>query len=66
MEIKSFWCLRKRFTFAEAFKIAAKFGNALINAGIKKGDKVSICMQNNPEFMFAYMGIVGIGAFAFR
>ena len=52
----------ERFTFAEAFKIAAKFGNALINAGIKKGDKVSICMQNNPEFMFAYMGIVGIGA----
>ena len=52
----------ERFSFAEAFKIAAKFGNALINAGIKKGDKVSICMQNNPEFMFAYMGIVGIGA----
>ena len=52
----------ERFTFGEAFKIAAKFGNALINAGIKKGDKVSICMQNNPEFMFAYMGIVGIGA----
>ena len=52
----------ERFTFTEAFKIAAKFGNALINAGIKKGDKVSICMQNNPEFMFAYMGIVGIGA----
>ena len=52
----------ERFTFAEAFKIAAKFGNALINTGIKKGDKVSICMQNNPEFMFAYMGIVGIGA----
>ena len=52
----------ERFTFAEAYKIAAKFGNALINAGIKKGDKVSICMQNNPEFMFAYMGIVGIGA----
>ena len=52
----------ERFTFAEAYKIAAEFGNALINAGIKKGDKVSICMQNNPEFMFAYMGIVGIGA----
>ena len=52
----------ERFTFGEAFKIAAKFGNALIKAGIKKGDKVSICMQNNPEFMFAYMGIVGIGA----
>ena len=52
----------ERFTFVEAFKIAAKFGNALINTGIKKGDKVSICMQNNPEFMFAYMGIVGIGA----
>jgi len=52
----------ERFSFADAFKISAKVGNALVDAGIQKGDRVSICMQNNPEFIFAYMGIVGIGA----
>ena len=52
----------ERYSFADAFKISAKVGNALVDAGIHKGDRVSICMQNNPEFIFAYMGIVGIGA----
>ena len=52
----------ERYSFADAFKISAKVGNALVDAGIQKGDRVSICMQNNPEFIFAYMGIVAIGA----
>ena len=52
----------ERYSFTDVFKISAKVGNALIDAGIEKGDRVSICMQNNPEFIFAYMGIVGIGA----
>jgi len=52
----------ERYSFIDVFKISAKVGNALIDAGIQKGDRVSICMQNNPEFIFAYMGIVGIGA----
>jgi len=52
----------ERYSFGDAFKISAKVGNALLDAGIQKGDRVSICMQNNPEFIFAYMGIVGIGA----
>ena len=52
----------ERFTFKETITKAAQFANALISNGIKKGERVAICMQNNPEFMFAYMGIVGIGA----
>ena len=52
----------ERFTFNETISKAAQVGNALIAEGIKKGDRVAICMQNNPEFIFAYMGIVGIGA----
>ena len=52
----------ERFTFNETITKAAQFANALISNGIKKGDRVAICMQNNPEFIFAYMGIVGIGA----
>ena len=52
----------ERYTYKEVFEKSAQTGNALINAGINKGDKVAICMQNNPEFIFAYLGIVGIGA----
>ena len=52
----------ERFLYKDVIAKAAQVGNALISAGIKKGDRVAICMQNNPEFIFAYMGIVGIGA----
>jgi len=52
----------ERFLFKEVIAKAAQVGNALQAAGISKGDRVAICMQNNPEFIFAYMGIVGIGA----
>ncbi len=52
----------ERFTFKETITKAAQFANALISNGIKKGERVAICMQNNPEFIFAYMGIVAIGA----
>ena len=52
----------ERYSYEEVFKKSAQTGNALIQEGIVKGDKVAICMQNNPEFIFAYLGIVGIGA----
>ena len=52
----------ERYTYKEVFEKSAQTANALINEGISKGDKVAICMQNNPEFIFAYLGIVGIGA----
>ena len=38
----------ERYTYKEVFEKSAQTGNALIKAGIKKGDRVAICMQNNP------------------
>ena len=52
----------ERFLYKDVIAKAAQVGNALISEGIKKGDRVAICMQNNPEFIFSYMGITGIGA----
>ena len=52
----------ERFSFNQTLDKAAQFGNALILDGIQKGDRVAICMQNNPEFIFAYIGIISIGA----
>ena len=52
----------ERFTYNEVYEKAAQTANALVDFGIKKGDRVAICMQNNPEFIYAYMAITGIGA----
>ena len=52
----------ERFLYKDVIAKAAQVGNALISEGIKKGDRVAICMHNNPEFIFSYMGITGIGA----
>ena len=46
----------ERFLFKEALAKAAQVGNALLAEGISKGDRVAICMQNNPEFIFLYIG----------
>jgi acyl-coenzyme A synthetase/AMP-(fatty) acid ligase len=52
----------ERYSYKDVFEKSAQFGNALIESGIEKGDRVAICMQNNPEYVFAYLGILGIGA----
>ena len=52
----------ERYTYKQVFEKSAQVGNALMVSGIVKGDRVAICMGNNPEFIFAYLGIIGIGA----
>ena len=52
----------ERFTFQEIYKKAAQMGNALKDAGIQKGDRIAICMANNPEYIISYMAITSMGA----
>ena len=52
----------ERYTYKEVYERSAQVANALIATGIKKGDRVAICMQNNPEYIFSFMGIMGMGA----
>jgi len=52
----------ERYTYKEVYERSAQVANALIASGIKKGDRVAICMQNNPEYIFSFMGIMGMGA----
>ena len=54
----------ERYEYKEIFDKSAKLANALIAAGIQKGDRVAICMVNSPEYIIAMMGIIGIGAVA--
>jgi len=51
------------YTFAETMMAAVQFSVALVeDFGVVKGDRVAIAMRNNPEWIFAYIGAMSIGA----
>ena len=41
-----------------------RIGQGLINLGIKKGDRVCICLDSSPEYLISYFAIWRIGAVA--
>lgn len=52
----------ERYTYQQIINKAAQTANALKKAGIKKGDRVAVCMANNPEYIISYMAITSMGA----
>ena len=52
----------ERRTFNQLMDEADAIGAALQAAGVVKGDRVALAMRNYPEWMAAFIGIVGIGA----
>jgi len=52
----------ERYSYQEIHKKAAQTANALKNYGVKKGDRVAICMANNPEYIISFMAITSMGA----
>jgi acyl-CoA synthetase (AMP-forming)/AMP-acid ligase II len=52
----------ERFTYQDIHKKAAQTANALKNAGVKKGDRIAICMANNPEYIISFMAVTSMGA----
>ncbi|RTZ93388.1 MAG: long-chain fatty acid--CoA ligase, partial [Deltaproteobacteria bacterium] len=56
--------IRREMTWKEFDDQANKFANALIEKGIKKGDKVIHLMMNCLEWLPAYFGILRTGAWA--
>ena len=52
----------ERYSYQEVYKKVAQTANALKEAGIKKGDRVAICMANNPEYIISFMAITSMGA----
>ena len=45
-----------RWTFAQTAAIAAASAQALVDAGIKPGDRVALMCSNRPEFLQVYLG----------
>jgi long-chain acyl-CoA synthetase len=54
----------ERYTYAEAWRDAARVAQALAGRGIRPGDRVGIAMRNYPEWVLAFMGITSLGAVA--
>ncbi len=48
-------------TYKEMNEISDKFAAALVDMGVKKGDRVGIFMPNSPQFVMAYYGILKAG-----
>ncbi len=52
----------RKFTFAEIAGVTNRIGNALLSLGFQKGDRLLIRLPNIPEFPFAFLGAIKIGA----
>lgn len=49
-------------TYGEMNELANRIGNGLLSLGIKKGDRVNVLVPNRPEFIYAWFGLMKIGA----
>ncbi|HEY7244630.1 MAG TPA: class I adenylate-forming enzyme family protein [Xanthobacteraceae bacterium] len=48
-------------TYAETFAKSRRFANALVAAGLRKGDVIAIQLPSHPEFLIAYFGVLMMG-----
>jgi long-chain acyl-CoA synthetase len=54
--------LDRKFTYAETLDLVDRFAAGMQKIGIKKGDRVGLCLPNCPYFVVAYYAILKIGA----
>jgi crotonobetaine/carnitine-CoA ligase len=53
-----------RWSYRDAVQVAAGYGAALLEAGIRAGDRVALLCGNRAEYMQAFLGCAWIGAVA--
>lgn len=54
----------RRYTFEEYDQAGNQYARWALSQGIKRGDVVALLMENRPEYLFAWLGIIKIGAVA--
>ncbi|MBI5653402.1 MAG: alpha/beta fold hydrolase [Chloroflexi bacterium] len=52
----------RTLTYRELNDATNRFANALIDLGVKKGDRVALLLPNSPQMMIAYYGALKAGA----
>ena len=53
-----------RWSYRDVVQVAAGYGAALLDAGIRAGDRVALLCSNRAEFMQTFLGCAWIGAVA--
>lgn len=53
-----------KITYRELLEKSEQFAASILNAGIKPGEAVTICMPNTPEAVYAFYGLNRIGVTA--
>src|SRR5215468_8483149 len=48
-------------TYRKTLAKSRRFANALVKAGLQKGDVIAIQLPSHPEFLIAYFGVVMMG-----
>jgi long-chain acyl-CoA synthetase len=55
---------RRKVAYGELSALTARFANVLIAAGVMRGDRVILALENSAEFMACYFGTMEAGAVA--
>ena len=53
-----------KLTYVQLEALANRFARALARLGVERGDRVSICLPNVPQFPIAFYGVLKAGAIA--
>ncbi|GAD91589.1 hypothetical protein PVAR5_0161 [Paecilomyces variotii No. 5] len=56
------WSREGVYTFQEVYALASKWGHYFLSLGVKPGDLVALYLQNSPEFLIVWLGLLSIGA----
>lgn len=58
---EAIWSRNGCYTWAETYANACRYGQFLLDNGVKPGELVGQYMMNRPEFLFAHLGMWSIG-----
>lgn len=53
---------KRTYTFKQFNLIVEKTSNYLISKRVKKGDRVTVVIENSPEYCFLYFAVIRVGA----
>jgi long-chain acyl-CoA synthetase len=57
----SLYFFGKTLSYRECHDLADRFARGLVSLGIRKGDRVALCLPNSPQAVIAYFGILRAG-----
>ena len=51
------------YTWRAAYEVACRYAKCFLDFGVKPGDCVGFYLQNSPDFVLAWMGLMAIGCY---